>query len=65
MIGAALVAMLFDWALIGLSSLMGAITLTDVFVPRSTLALGAIVVLFLIGVVIQAGWWGSERRGAR
>ena len=52
MIGAALVAMLFDWALIGLSSLMGAITLTDVFVPRSTLALGAIVVLFLIGGVI-------------
>jgi hypothetical protein len=64
-IGAVLVAMLFDWALITLSSLLGAITLTDVFVPRSTLTLVVIIVLFVIGVVIQAGWWGTERRRTR
>ncbi len=61
-IGAALVALLFDWALIGLSSLAGAITLTSVFLPRSELALLAMVVLFCIGLAIQAGWWRSEKR---
>lgn len=65
MIGVALVAMLFDWALIGLSSLAGAMSLTNVFLPRSALALLVMVVLFVIGVAIQAGWWQSERRGAR
>ena len=64
-IGAVLVAMLFDWALIILSSLLGAITLTDVFVARSTLTLVVIIVLFVIGIVIQAGWWGTERRRTR
>jgi hypothetical protein len=64
-IGAALVAMLFDWALIGLSSLVGALALTNVFLPRHALALVAIVVLFVIGVSIQAGWWQSERRRTR
>jgi hypothetical protein len=62
MIGAALVMMLFDWALIGLSSLAGAMALTNVFLPRSALALLAVVVLFVIGVAIQAGWWQSEKR---
>ena len=65
MIGAALVAMLFDWALIGLSSLMGAITLTQIVLPRSALALLAVIVLFVIGVAIQTGWWQSERRRSR
>jgi len=65
MIGAVLVTTLFDWALIGLSSLVGAITLTEIFLPRNPLALLALVVLFVIGVSIQAAWWQSERRGAR
>ena len=65
MIGAALVAMLFDWALIGLSSLMGAITLTQIVLPRSASALLAVIVLFVIGVAIQTGWWQSERRRSR
>ncbi len=65
MIGAAFVIMLFDWALIGLSSLAGAISLTQILLPRSALALIAIVVLFVVGVAIQAGWWQSERRRTR
>ena len=65
MIGAALVALLFDWALIGLSSLAGALTLTQIFLPRHALALIAIVVLFVIGVAIQVSWWQSEKRRRR
>jgi hypothetical protein len=61
-IGTALVALLFDWALIGLSSLVGALTLTNVFLPRSALALLATIVLFIIGVSIQAAWWQSGKR---
>jgi hypothetical protein len=64
MIGATLVALLFDWALIGLSSLAGAVTLTNIFLPRGTLAILAIIVLFVIGVAIQGGWlWSEKRRG--
>ncbi|MEW5718315.1 MAG: hypothetical protein AB1817_06810 [Chloroflexota bacterium] len=62
MIGAAFVIALFDWALIGLSSLAGAMALTQIFLPRSAFALAALVVLFIIGVAIQVGWWQSERR---
>jgi hypothetical protein len=60
-IGTALMAMLFDWALIGLSSLAGAITLANVFLPRSALGLLAIGVLFVIGAAIQVGWWQGEQ----
>jgi hypothetical protein len=65
MIGAVLVAMLFDWALIGLSSLAGALALTNVFTPLGVPAPIAMVVLFVIGVAIQAGWWQSEKRRTR
>jgi len=61
-IGAVLVMLLFDWALIGLSSLVGALTLTNVFLPRSALALLATLVLFIIGVSIQAAGWQSDKR---
>ncbi len=64
-IGAVLVVTLFDWALIVLSSLAGALTLTEVFLPRHALALIALVGLFIIGVTIQAGWWQSEKRRSR
>jgi hypothetical protein len=60
--GALLVALLFDWALITLSSLGGAVTLTNIFLPRHTLALVVIVILFIVGVTIQAGWFWSEKR---
>jgi len=62
-IGVILVSALFDWALIGLSSLAGALTLTNVFLPHHALALLAIVILFAIGVAIQGGWlWNEKRR---
>ena len=62
-IGVILVSALFDWALIGLSSLAGALTLTNVFLPHHSLALLAIVILFAIGVAIQGGWlWNEKRR---
>jgi hypothetical protein len=61
-LGAILIAALFDWALIGLSSLIGAITLTNLFVPRGSLTVLAIIVLFILGVAIQAGWLWRERR---
>jgi hypothetical protein len=64
-IGTIVIVALFDWALIGLSSLVGAITLTEVFLPRHAFTLIAIVALFAIGVAIQAGWWQRERRRAR
>jgi hypothetical protein len=61
-IGATLIAMLFDWALMALSSLAGAITLTKIFIPTGSLALVAIIVLFIIGMAIQSGWMWSQRR---
>lgn len=65
-IGAVLVITLFDWALITLSSLAGAATLANIFFPRDTWAMVAIIVLFIIGVSIQAGWsWSDKRRKAR
>ncbi|MBM3129247.1 MAG: DUF4203 domain-containing protein [Chloroflexi bacterium] len=64
-IGTIVIVALFDWALIGLSSLVGALTLTQVFLPRHALALIAFVALFVLGVAIQAGWWQSEKRRAR
>lgn len=64
-IGAIVIVALFDWALIILSSLVGALTLTEVFLPRHALALLALVVLFIVGVILQAGWWQSEKRRVR
>lgn len=53
--------MLFDWALIVLSSLIGAVKLMNIFIPRGTLTFVAIIVLALIGVAIQAGMFWSEK----
>ena len=64
-IGAVLVVSLFDWALITLSSLVGAVTLANIFIPRGTLSIVAIIVLFIVGVAIQAGWFWSERKNTK
>lgn len=64
-VGVVVIVALFDWALIVLSALAGALTLTEVFLSRSTLALIALVALFIGGVIIQAGWWQREERRAR
>lgn len=62
-IGATLFAMLFDWALVAVSSLVGAITLADIFLPRGTTQIVVIAILFIIGVAIQSGWiWYQRRR---
>jgi hypothetical protein len=69
-VGLVLILILFDWALILLSSLAGANLIVTgasahVHLPRETWFL-ALIALALIGVVVQAGWWrraGRVRRG--
>jgi hypothetical protein len=61
-VGAAIVLMLFDWALIGLSSLMGAVAIAAALAPRGVPAILAIGVLFVVGVIVQAGLWPSLQR---
>ena len=53
-LGAILVAMLFDWALIIISSLAGASLIVDAFHLKLVLAGGAFLILLVIGIVIQA-----------
>jgi hypothetical protein len=54
-VGAALVLALFEWALIVLSSLTGAVLIVQTIHLGTLLAAVLIAVLFIIGVVIQAG----------
>jgi hypothetical protein len=56
LIGIVLIAVLFDWALIFLSSIVGAIAIVDVFDLNSTLHLLLLVILTLAGILIQFGW---------
>jgi hypothetical protein len=53
-IGLVLVGLLFDWALIILSSIMGAQMLVDVFGVGNWLGLLVFIVLVLIGMVVQS-----------
>jgi len=63
-IGAALIATLFDWALIIISSLAGSSMVIDAFhFGRSTAAL-VFIVLLLIGFAVQASVLSAEKRGA-
>lgn len=54
-IGAILVFVLFDWALIVLSSLVGASLIAPLVTPESTAQTLVFVLLALIGIVVQAG----------
>lgn len=54
-LGAILVAALFDWALIILSSLTGAVMLVQAFKVSHIFGLLVFVVLFALGIGIQAG----------
>lgn len=56
LIGIVLIAVLFDWALIFLSSIVGAIAIVDVFDMNSTMHLLLLVILSLAGILIQFGW---------
>lgn len=61
LIGLILVSVLFDWALITLSSLAGASLVVQVFFPQS--AAGGLIffILFLVGVIIQGSILRRER----
>ncbi len=60
LIGAIIVLLLFDWAVIALSSLVGALTIVSVFALQGLAALLVTAVLFFIGVAVQAGLWRNR-----
>lgn len=64
-LGALLAFMMFDWALIILSSLAGATLIVQSFQLESIMTTILLVVLFIIGVIIQASLTGRERRVVR
>jgi hypothetical protein len=61
-IGAVLMLLIFDWALIVLSSLLGASIIVRSFVLRSYWELILFLVLSVIGILVQASWFQSEKR---
>ena len=57
-IGLILVAALFDWAIIILSVLLGAdLIMSGLKIPSSTYYWVIFVVLIIVGIVVQAGFW--------
>lgn len=64
-LGVILVSLLFDWALITLSSLAGASLVVQGLFPESALGGLVYVVLFITGVVIQGAVLRYERQTAR
>jgi hypothetical protein len=63
-IGVILISLLFDWALIALSSLAGASLILQSFLPQN--AAGGILffILFLLGVLIQGSILRRDRAAA-
>ncbi len=64
-IGAALIASLFDWALIIISSLAGSSMILNAFHFGRLIAALIFIVLFFIGVAVQAATLSQEKRGER
>jgi hypothetical protein len=62
MIGAALIAVLLDWALISISSLAGASLIVEAFHLRSATAGLIFFILVIIGVAIQGSALRQEQR---
>jgi hypothetical protein len=60
-IGAILFAIFFDWTLIILSSLSGAVILSQIFFLPRMWAILLIAVLFIIGVIVQARVLSAEK----
>jgi hypothetical protein len=60
-IGALLVALIFQWALVILTSLTGALLIIDSIAVQPPLLTLLFAVLFLIGMAIQFGLLGSRR----
>jgi hypothetical protein len=61
-IGAILMSVLFDWALIFLSSAAGSTLLMESFHPRSPYGFLLFVGLLIVGILIQAGIYSTQRR---
>ncbi len=61
-IGAILFLVIFDWALIALSSLVGAAFILDPFAFQSGLEALLFLVLAIIGILMQAGLFRREKR---
>lgn len=64
-IGVILVSLLFDWALITLSSLAGASLVIESLFPQNATGGLIFIILFIIGVVIQGSVLRYERQAAR
>ena len=64
-IGAVLIAFLFDWALIIISSLAGSSMIINAFHFAKLISVLTLIVLFFIGLAVQASALSSEKRGAR
>lgn len=64
-IGAALIASLFDWALIIISSLAGSSMIINAFQFGRLMAAVMFVVLLFIGIAVQASTLSAEKRGER
>ena len=63
-IGLLVAVVLFRWALIGLSSLVGATLIADSLGLQSQLSMIVLGVLFVIGIVVQAGMAKSDEPAA-
>lgn len=61
-IGAILFLLLFDWALIALSSLVGAAFILEPFAIQSGLEALLFLVLAIVGILVQAGLFRREKR---
>ncbi len=61
-VGAILLGAVFDWALIGLSSLAGALLIAQAFDLSSTARLLVLVGLFVLGVILQSALGGGKGR---
>jgi len=64
-IGAALIATLFDWALILISSLAGSSMIINAFHFGRLMAALIFIVLLFIGMAVQASMLSMEKRGER
>ena len=62
-VGAILVAAVFEWALIVLSSLIGSFLIIQAFVPAQDSANLIFFVLLIVGIAIQALQMRSSRKG--
>lgn len=61
-IGAGLIAYLFEWALVGISSLSGAAIIADTLSLEGSLQLVVLIALAVLGIVVQAGLLSKKKK---